>query len=90
MKINPLALGLSLGIVWGLALFLTTWLCYFTGYGKMFLDVLAASIYPGFTVSPPGSFLGFVYGFVDLAVMGTLVAWLYNKLVPYVGSQKSE
>ena len=80
MKLKPFALGLSLGIVWGGALFITTWLSYFTGYGKLFLDVLAGSIYPRYTISPFGSFLGFFYRFVDLLVMGTLVGWIYNKI----------
>lgn len=52
MKLKPLALGLSLGVVWCGALFLTTGLSYFTGYGKLFLDVLAGSIYPGYLISP--------------------------------------
>ncbi len=79
-KIKPLALGLSLGIVWGVVLFSTTWLSYFTGYGRLMLDVLAGSIYPGYSISPLGSFLGLFYGFIDLAVMGTLVGWIYNKI----------
>jgi hypothetical protein len=81
VKLKPLALGLSLGIVWGFALFLTTWLCYFTGYGKLLLDVLAGSIYPGYTISPFGSLLGLVYGFFDLTIMGVLVGWIYNGIM---------
>lgn len=81
MKIKPLAFGLSLGIVWGLALFFTTWLCYFTGYGKLLLDTLAGSIYPGYSISPFGSLLGLVYGFIDLTITGALVGWLYNKFL---------
>jgi hypothetical protein len=81
MKFKPLALGLSLGIVWGVALFITTWLSYFTGYGKSLLDVLAGSIYPGYTISPLGSIIGFFYGFIDLTIMGALVGWIYNKIV---------
>jgi hypothetical protein len=62
-------------------LFVTTWLSYFTGYGRAFLDVLVGSIYPGYTISPWGSILGLAYGFVDLLIMGTLVGWIYNKIV---------
>ena len=81
MKLNPIALGLSLGIVWGSALFITTWLSYFTDYGKLFLEVLAGSIYPGYTISPFGSFLGLFYGFIDFMIVGTLIGWIYNKIV---------
>ncbi len=80
MRLKPVALGLSLGIVWGLALFVTTWLSYLTGYGKLFLDVLAGSIYPGYTISPAGSALGLVYGFIDLFIAGSLVGWIYNRV----------
>ena len=80
MKFKPLALGLSLGIVWGSTLFITTWLSYFAGYGRLFLDVLAGSVYPGYTISPAGSFIGLLYGFVDLLIMGTIAGWLYNKI----------
>ncbi len=80
MKLKPFALGVSLGIVWGVALFLTTWLCYFTGYGKLFLDVFAGSIYPGYTISPVGSFIGFLYGFVDLMFFGAITGLIYNRL----------
>ena len=81
MKFRPLALGLSLGIVWGGALFVTTWLSYFTGYGRLFLEALAVSLYPGYTISPGGSFIGLLYGFLDLFIMGTILGWVYNKIV---------
>ena len=81
MKLKPLALGLSLGIVWGCALFITTRLSYFTGYGKLFLDVVAGSIYPGYRISPLGSFIGLVYGFLDLLIAGTITGWVYNRFV---------
>ncbi len=80
MKLKPFALGLSLGLVWGGALFITTWLSIFTGYGKAFLEVMGVSIYPGFEISPWGSVLGFFYGFSDLLIMGTLTGWIYNKI----------
>ena len=81
MKLNPFALGLSIGLLWGGTLFITTWLSYFTGYGKLFLDVLAGSIYPGYTISPLGSFLGLFYGFVDFLIVGILIGWFYNQIV---------
>ncbi len=81
MRLKPLVLGTAIGIVWGGSLFLTTWLSYFTGYGELFLRTMAQSIYPGYTISPVGSFLGLFYGFVDGLVSGALVAIVYNKLL---------
>lgn len=80
MKLNPSALGIALGLVWGGALFITTWLSYYTGYGKLFLEVLAQSIYPGYTISPAGSLLGLLYGFLDGFVSASLIAVIYNRV----------
>ena len=78
MKLKPVALGVRLGILWGGALFVTTWLAIFTRYGADFLVATAVSIYPGYTISPVGSFVGLVYGFVDMFIGGLLVGWIYN------------
>ncbi|HHN65843.1 MAG TPA: hypothetical protein ENK09_10830 [Nitrospirae bacterium] len=81
MKLRPLYLGASIGIVWGGSLFITTWLSYFTGYGELFLKTMAQSIYPGYSITPLGSFLGLVYGFIDGLVSGAIVAFIYNRLI---------
>jgi hypothetical protein len=83
MKLRPIAFGIALGAVWGGALFMTTWLSYFTGYGRLFLEVLAQSIYPGYTITPAGSFLGLLYGFLDGLVSATLIGWIYNKILSH-------
>lgn len=80
MRLSPLALGVSIGLVWGGALFITTWLSFFTGYGRLFLDALAGSIYPGYAISPIGSVLGLLYGFLDGLVSGALIGWIYNRI----------
>lgn len=80
MKLKPLALGIGLGTVWGLSLFITTWVSYFSGYGRLFLEVLAQSIYPGYSISPMGSFLGLFYGFLDGLISGFFIALIYNKV----------
>ena len=79
MKLSPVALGIGLGSVWGAALFITTWVCFLTGYGRLFLEVLAQSIYPGYSISPLGSLVGLVFGFADGFVGGGLIALVYNK-----------
>jgi len=81
MKLRPVALGVALGSVWGVSLFITTWISYYTGYGRLFLEVLAQSIYPGYTITPLGSFLGLSYGFADGFVSAALMGYIYNKLV---------
>lgn len=83
MGLRPIALGIALGAVWGGSLFITTWISYYTGYGRLFLEVLAQSIYPGYTITPAGSFLGLFYGFLDGFVSATLIGWIYNKVASY-------
>ncbi len=80
MRLRPVALGMALGLIWGGILFLTTWLSYLTGYARLFLHVVAGSVYPGYDISPLGSVLAFFYGFVDLGLCGLLLGWLYNRL----------
>lgn len=81
MKLKPVALGIALGIVWGGSLFITTWISYYTGYGRLFLEVLAQSIYPGYTITPLGSLLGLIYGFLDGFISGAIIGWIYNKII---------
>ena len=36
MKLRSVALGVALGSVWGVSLFIITWISYYTGYGRLF------------------------------------------------------
>ncbi len=81
MKLKPLALGIALGSVWGASVCITTWISCYTGYGHVFLETMALSIYPGYTITPVGSVLGLVYGFIDGLVGGAVLAWVYNRIV---------
>lgn len=82
MKLSIKALAIALGVVWGGCILLVglaqlAW----PGYGSAFLG-MAGSIYPGF--DPAGGagavVVGALYGFVDGAVGGAVLAWLYNKV----------
>jgi hypothetical protein len=41
---------------------------------------LLSNYFPGYSVSWPGSLLGFVYGALSGAVVGSSLAWIYNRL----------
>ena len=84
MKLNVKAFALSVGIVWGLGLFvLTWWLIYFDGFtGK---PTLFAEFYRGHNVSALGSVIGLAWGFFDGIVGGAVFAWLYNCLAGRMG-----
>lgn len=81
MKLKPLALGVAIGILWGGAIFLTTLLSHYTGYGRLFLEALPLSIYPGYKITLTGSVTGLLYGFLDGFVGGVIIGWIYNKIV---------
>lgn len=79
MKLNPRALALTSGILWGLAVMICTWwvLIFQTG-GETFK--LLNNFYFGYSVSFVGSLIGLVWGFVDGLICGFIFAWLYNLL----------
>lgn len=75
--LNSKNLGLSGGIIWGVSLFLMTWISIFTGYGSELLNSIG-KLYPGYTISWTGSIWGLILGFVDGFVALYLLALLYN------------
>jgi len=83
VKLKPFALGIAFGIVWGGCIFLSTILYVYTGYGKLFLEAIVESIYPGYKMNFLGSFIGLVYGFFNGLISGVLVGWIYNMVVKY-------
>lgn len=76
MKLNPKALGLSLGIVWGAMVMIATWILMAQGGGAQLAKL--GKIYFGYSVTFLGSLIGLVWGFVDGLVAGVIAAWLYN------------
>ncbi len=76
--IHSTKLGLAGGILWGLCMFVCTWLSLYTGYAANFL-ISMSGIYPGYTISAWGSFLGLFYGFLDAFIGLFLLGWLYNR-----------
>ena len=80
-KASPLAMGLALGIFFGLLVFVMTLAnAAIDGYGAAFTDLID-SIYPWYSVSIGGSIVGLVFGLIDGFVTGIVVAWLYNRFV---------
>ena len=77
MQMDKKALGLTMGLLTGGAVFvLTLWSAY--RCCGTHLELLS-QVYIGYHVTVPGAFLGLVYGFVDGFIGGWLLAWLYNR-----------
>lgn len=75
----PRKLGLAGGIVMAVSLFICTVLAIYTGYSREALSLLP-SVYPGYSISWPGAFIGLIYAFIDAFIGFYVLAWLYNKL----------
>lgn len=77
--LDPKRLGLSGGILGGLCIFLKTLFSIWFDYGTQFLQVMG-SVYPGYTITYSGSFIGLAYGFFEGFIGFFLLAWFYNHL----------
>ncbi|QDP73381.1 hypothetical protein FOG18_12805 [Legionella israelensis] len=76
-KLSPLALGLSLGVFWGVSLLIMGLLAYFLSYGVEFVTAINA-LYMVYEPSILGSIIGAIIGFIDAFICGVIIAWLYN------------
>ena len=80
MKLNVKAFALTAAIVCGVGLFLLTWwVILFEGASGA--QTVIGLMYRGYNISPLGSLIGLVWGFVDGLIGGAIFAWLYNLLV---------
>ncbi len=77
--LNAKNFGLAAGILWGLAIFVWTFITLATGLFAGFMGSIGL-IYPGYSVSVAGAFIGLVYGFIDAGVCFFIFASLYNWL----------
>jgi len=78
-KLNVKAFALAGGILWGASMFILTWL-EIAGYGSVVASIMVKSYYIGYSVTPIGSVIGAVYGFVDAGIGCGIFALIYNKL----------
>ena len=87
--LNAKVLGLVLGILFGLAIFIATnWLVIKGGQvtpsGEYVVGPhlqLLGQFFIGYRVSFLGSIIGFFYGFAVGTLSGAMIGWIYNKIV---------
>ena len=78
MKLKPLALGLTLGILSAIAIAFVTYYPEFTSYGSGMRELLVDS-YPYYDYSVWYKVLaGVGLGFLDGFIGGIIIAWVYN------------
>jgi len=80
--LNAWALGLVLGLLCGLGVFVATnWLVIKGGDPVGPHLALLGEYFIGYRVSFLGSLIGFGYGFTIGGLSGWLIGWIYNKMV---------
>jgi len=75
-KLQPVALGIAVGVVWAAYVFLAAIFAMF-GWGVAMVEMIA-SFYLGYGASILGAIVGAVWAFVDGLVCGAVIAWIYN------------
>ena len=82
--LNTKILGLSLGLLCGLGIFIATnWLVLKGGnLVGPHLQLLSQYLI-GYRVSFFGSFIGFAYGFAVGTLSGSLIGWIYNRITTF-------
>lgn len=93
MELKVKSLAWAMGLVWGGGMLVIGLAATATGssdgyYGKDFMLVMA-SVYPGYdgVMGYGDALVGGIYGFVDGAIGGGLLAWLYNRCAAKCGGQ---
>ncbi len=77
MELRKRALGIAVGLVWGLSILVVTWWLLIRGTPGEIVSKLS-TVYLGYSYSWGGSIIGFLWGFVDGFIGGFLIAWIYN------------
>jgi len=84
LRLNAKVLGLALGLLFGLGIFIATnWLILKGGEPVGPHLQLISQYFLGYRVSFLGSFIGFAYGFAVGTLSGALIGWIYNKIVAF-------
>jgi hypothetical protein len=81
-KLDGLALGISLGTLFGLVIFLATNILIIKGGDKIGPNLILLNQYfVGYEITFTGSLIGLFYGFVSGFILGGLIAFLRNFIV---------
>ena len=80
-RLNARAWGIATGLLFGAGLFLATMFLLLKGGENVGQHLGLLSVYfPGYDVTIPGAFIGFVYGFVAGYALGRVIGAVYNRL----------
>jgi hypothetical protein len=81
VRLHGVLLGMATGVITGLIIFVATlWLVLKGGEEVGTHLALLSQFFWGYSVTWGGSFLGLAYGFVLGFIVGTMIAWIYNRV----------
>ncbi len=84
LLLNAKVLGLTLGLILGLGIFVATnWLVIKGGERVGPHLILLSQYFIGYKVTFAGSLIGAVYGFALGTICGSLMGWIYNKIMAF-------
>ena len=77
---QSLAAGLSLGIIWGVPMFVCTLVASQNGFATNMLESFVG-MYPYYELTVAGAFWGLLWAFLDGFIGGYILLWLYNSIL---------
>ena len=81
LLLNAKVVGLALGVIFGLGIFVATnWLVIKGGSRVGPHLILLSQYFIGYKVTFLGSLIGAAYGFTLGTICGALMGWIYNRL----------
>ena len=91
IRLNSKVLGLVLGLLFGLVVFVATNFLLIKGWLLSHNEdvvigphlQLLSQYFFGYKVSFLGSIIGFAYAFAVGTISGSLIGWIYNKIVQF-------
>ena len=79
-KLDVRAFGFTLGCIWSFGVLALGVVSMLSNWGSRTVK-LFSTVYIGYRATLSGSFIGAAWGFVDGAISGTVIAWVYNRFL---------
>ena len=77
-RLNVKALAIAVGSAWSLCMLFAGWAAIF-GWSVKFVEIMG-SVYIGYEATFVGGIIGALWGFLDGAVGGLIIALIYNAI----------
>ena len=84
LLLNAKVVGLTLGVIFGLGIFVATnWLVIKGGDRVGPHLILLSQYFIGYKVTFVGSLIGAAYGFALGTICGAIIGWIYNRIAAF-------